>query len=112
MRHFWRALASVPTSTAQACAAETDSGVNEYMRYDLDACKAFFGTPELTPSVRTTKETDATGETGNMAEVAFSEYSDASDLFASWYIQNYITPLHQEEEIVFSAYFQERKLPI
>ena len=37
-----------------------------------------------------------------MQIVTFSEYSDITDMLASWYIQNYILPEHQEEEIPFN----------
>ena len=102
--YCYEALASVPTSTAIACAAETDSGVNELLRKDLEEVKDFFGTPEIVPNVQAAKETQTTEETGVVAEVVFSEYSDVSDLLASWYIQNYILPLHQEEEEVFDPF--------
>ncbi len=102
--YCYEALSSVPTSTAQACAAETDKGVNDLLRQDLEECKEFFGTPEAVPSVRTETQGKEEGEEGNMAEVTFSEYADVTDLLTSWYIQNYILPLHQEEEEVFDPF--------
>lgn len=102
--YCYEALASVPTSTAQACAAETDAGVNEFMRGDLEECREFFGTPKAEPSVRTAKETESTESTDPAPQVTFSEYNHVSDLLASWYIQNYILPLHQEEEEVFDPF--------
>lgn len=102
--YCYEALSSVPTSTAKACAAETDLGVNELLRQDLKTVKDFFGKTESTPQVREAEQTETTEETGNMAQVAFSEYGDVTDLLASWYVQNYIVPLHQEEEAVFDPY--------
>ena len=102
--YCYEALSSVPTSTAQACAAETDKGVNALLRQDLEDCRDFFGTPDAAPNIRTAKETKEAGIDGNLAEVTFSEYSDVSDLLASWYIQNYILPEHQEEEEVFDPF--------
>lgn len=121
--YCYEALASVPTSTAQACAEETDKEVNDLLRQDLEAVLDFFGKPEPDLSIRTeekkeekeeetTDETTPTGEaeeettqeTTPAVDMSFSSYKDVSDLLASWYIQNYVLPLHQEEEEVFDPF--------
>ncbi len=104
--YCYEALSSVPTSTAQACAEKTDAKVNALLRGDLEDCIAFFGKHKPEISVRTDdkKDTEEKEETQATLDMSFSRYSDVSDLLTSWYIQNYILPLHQEEEEVFDPY--------
>jgi hypothetical protein len=101
-RQCYEALASIPTSTAQACAKQTDAGVNARLRSDLKQCADFFGKTESNVTTRQARqETSApTEETEQI--VTFSEYSDLTDMLASWYIQNFILPQHQQEEIPFN----------
>lgn len=102
--YCYEALSSIPTSTAKACASQTHSGVNQLMRNDLEDCEKFYGKTEAskkqTHNIRTSG--DATTEEASL--ITFSEYSSAADLFASWYIQEYILPLHVEEEAPFDPY--------
>lgn len=99
--YCYEALCSIPTTTAQACASQTDSGVNQLLRNDLKDCADFYGKTEAsrkqTHNIRSAEET-ASREEGI---ITFSKYTSAADLFASWYIENYILPLHQEEEAPF-----------
>ena len=96
----YNALASIPTSTAQACANQTNSGVNQLLRQDLETYTKFFGNSGASASIRTDKADLSTGDKDGLG--AFSEYSDVADLLASWYIQEFIVPLHQEEETPFN----------
>ena len=97
------ALSSIPTSTAQACAAQTAKGVGEKLKQDLEDYHDFYGNTTGTATVRTTAATLATeADPDAPAEVIFSEYSGAADLLASWYITEFILPLHKEEEIPFN----------
>ena len=105
--YCYEALASVPTSTAQACAEKTDAEVSALVRRDLEDCIDFFGHHEPEISVRTEGKKDdeeEKEETQATLDMSFSDYADVSDLLASWYIQNYILPLHQEEEEVFDPF--------
>ena len=119
--YCYESLESIPTSTAQACAAETVKGVSQQMADDLKTCKKFFGDVVPSANLRTaeatnartvpqettapTTSTDPTEETGVPEEtkvtITFSSYSSITDLLASWYVQTYIAPLHAEEEITF-----------
>ena len=36
------------------------------------------------------------------AEVIFAEYAGTADLLASWYVTEFILPLHEEEELPFN----------
>lgn len=92
-RFCYDALASIPTSTAQACAAQTAAGVNQLLKNDLEDYTDFFG--------NTAGKSD-TGITAAEEEgKGFVAYSDASVLLANWYIQKFIVPLHVEEEAPF-----------
>ena len=97
----YAALASVPTSTAQACANKTSAGVNALLRHDLEQCQKFFG-DEKVETAAGKRSTEVRTADQPAATVTFSSYSDVSDLLASWYIQNYILPLHQQEEEPFN----------
>lgn len=108
------ALASISTSTAQACAQQTDSGVNELLRQDLEEYTRFFGKAKISAKIRTGEQettaatvdaTDPTGETtvdDFVDIVTYSQYEHASQIMTSWYIQNFIVPTHQEEEQPFN----------
>ena len=86
------ALESIPTSTAQACAAQTASGVNQLLKNDLEDYTDFFG------DTAGKSDTDiVSAEEGG----GFVTYSDVSVLLANWYIQKFIVPLHVEEEAPF-----------
>ena len=98
------AIVSIPTSTAQACAAQTDRGVNELFRSDLEDYTDFYGNTTGTATVRTEAPTlaepTATGE--EEVVVTFSSYSGVADMLTSWYVGTFILPLHEEEELPFN----------
>ena len=97
------ALSSIPTSTAQACAAQTAKGVGDLLRQDLQDYHDFYGDTTGSATVRTTAATLPTeADPDAPAEVIFSEYAGTADLLASWYITEFILPLHEEEEIPFN----------
>ena len=88
--YCYAALSEIPTSTAKACAAQTDKGVSQKLRNDLDMYEDFFGTPKTQTSSHKDEE-----------EQSSFTRSSTTDLLACWYVQNFITPLHKEEEKVF-----------
>jgi len=91
-------MKQIPTSTAQACASETDKGVTSQLRKDLEAYTDFFGED----SMATNGRAEITDELADKnAPISFSRYSDVSDLLANWYIQKFIVPLHVEVETPF-----------
>ena len=95
----YAALASVPTSTAQACASKTAAGVNSLVKHDLEKCQKFFGDEKVETSAGNSSGERTAGGAASM--VTFSTYTDVSDLLASWHIQNFVLPLHKEEEEPF-----------
>ena len=101
--YCYDALSSVPTSTAQACATQTDSGVTRQLRNDLEACTDFYGKRKVSATVRNTAQTEpAAREIHTQVDlITFSEYSDVSDLLTSWHIRMFVLPLHTEEEAPF-----------
>ena len=105
-RECYDALLSAPTSTAQACAKEADSGVNELLRADLEDYTDFYGkTKQVTVSqTRTGAEENAETEPTETREplITYSEYETVVDLLTSWYIQEFVTPLHVEQEAPFN----------
>ncbi len=99
--YCYEALSSIPTSTAKACAQQTDSGVNQLVKNDLKDCTAFFGKTEASKKQTHNLRTGDTRTEQEDSLVSFSKYTSATDLFASWYIETYILPLHREEEAPF-----------
>lgn len=96
--YCYEAIASIPTSTAQACAANTKKGINEQMKKDLDAVFVFYG--EAKSSANVQASANITASDSEVTLISFSSYSDVADLFASWYIQEYILPVYEEENPV------------
>ena len=120
--YCYQALRAIPTSTAQAAASQTNNGVNALLQADLEDCVKFYGDTKATAQVRTATRTlrettpetqDPTGESiaetqpealQPQIDISFSTYTDVTDLLASWYIQEYVTPLHKDEEVEFNPY--------
>ncbi len=73
------ALSNIPTSTAQSCAETTKLGNNPLVNRDLRHSQDILD--------------DLKGE-------KVHDY-DVVDLLTSWYIQEFVTPLHQVEELPF-----------
>ena len=96
--YCYEAIASIPTSTAQACAANTKKGINEQMKQDLNAVFDFYG--EAKSSANVQASANITASDSEVTLISFSSYSDVADLFASWYIQEYILPVYEEENPV------------
>lgn len=96
--YCYEAILSIPTSTAQACAVNTDKGVNDVMRTDLDMVFDFYGEAKSSANVQATA--NITASDSEVTLISFSSYSDVADLFASWYIQEYILPTYEEEHPV------------
>lgn len=98
--YCYQTLSSIPTSTAKACAEQTNSGVNQLLANDLEDCRKFYGKiKDESNNVQASEEESPEEET---SLITFSQYSSTTDLFASWYIQEYILPVHQEEEVPFN----------
>ena len=109
-RACYEALLSIPTSTAQACAEETQRGVNEYLRSDLADYVKFFGKTSAAVNSRSIKEAktvaletqDPSEETQAAPLITYSEYAGVADLLTSWHLQEFVAPLHTEDEVVFN----------
>ena len=96
--YCYEAILSIPTSTAQACAANTRKGLTDNLRQDLDAVFDFYGEAKSTANVQATA--NITASDSEITLISFSSYSDVADLFASWYIQEFILPAYREEHPV------------
>ena len=75
----YEALSNIPTSTAQSCAETTKMGNSPFVNRDL----------------RNTEKV-----LKNLDSKHIHDY-DTVDLLTSWYIQEFVTPLHQVEETPF-----------
>lgn len=95
--YCYTALKSVPTSTAQACAAQADQGVHENLRTDLRSYEKFFGEAEAENNRAQIPE----AAKDENSPISFSEYTGVADLLVNWYIQTYIVPQHVAEDLPF-----------
>lgn len=97
--YCYTAISQVPTDTAKSYAAQLDRGVSAKLRVDLEAYWDYFGTDSMALNNRA-EVTDELADKN--APISYSRYDDVSDLLTSWYIQNFIAPLHVEEETPFN----------
>lgn len=72
------ALENLPTKDAERKAEQLTKGQSPSLTEDLRSCKKVLGTPDR-----------------------LSEETDTADLLTCWYIQEFITPLHKQEELPF-----------
>lgn len=93
--YCYEALVSIPTSTAKHSAKSISDGLFDIVKADLDAVYDFYGEVEVTPNVQA--EANITASDSEMTLIKFSSYSDVTDLFVSWYIQEYILPAYEAE---------------
>lgn len=99
--YCYEELASIDTPTARECAAQTNAGVNEWLRKDLEACRQFYSkAPEEGKRVMA----DIPVEEQNADLIVFERYTSVTQLFASWYIQEFVVPQHKEEVIPFDPF--------
>lgn len=75
------ALKNDSTSAAKACVKEIEADTSKQLKSDSKICLRYFGSASVGK-----KKTDVAG------------------LLASWYIQLYITPLYEEEELPFDPF--------
>lgn len=99
--HCYEALASVPTSTAQACADNTAAGESEQLRADLQDCLKFYGKTKIDATKTNVRLADKPGNGGKDSIISFSNYNSTADILASWYIQKYIMPIYEAEKEPF-----------
>lgn len=93
------ALAAIPTTTAQACYKNAVSGEDALLKTDLEDYTDFFGDVRVEVSnLRTTATSkDTQKPEQGQSEIVFSEYESVTDMLASWYVQNFITPTLEED---------------
>ena len=95
--YCFEAMKTLPTDVAREYTLALDQKVSPQLRTDMKSYEEFFGAPVAENN---------RGEIPEMAKnenspIRFSEYTGVADLLTNWYIQNYITPLHVEEDIPF-----------
>ena len=69
--------------------------MNSALRQDLNAAINFYGEAKSTANVQASA--NITASDSEITLISFSSYSDVADLFASWYIQEYILPVYEEQ---------------
>jgi len=109
--YCYEALLSIPTSTAQHSAKSISDGLFDLVRADLDAVYGFYGQPEAAPNVQA--EANITASDSEMTLITFSSYADVTDLFVSWYIQEFILPVYESQNPTaeFNPYDKDKVFP-
>lgn len=111
--YCYEILAGMDSPTAQSSAVAANKGVSPELMQDLESCRSFYSkTPEESKKVlaeipveyKEALESVPEEERQALDAYTFSEYSHVSDLLTCWYIQEFIVPLHQEEEIPFDPF--------
>ena len=93
--YCYESLASISTSTAQAAAGKLDAGVGSKMRTDLNQCIKYYG--ERVEEANIQAEANITDQGGEITLISFSSYKSVTDLFASWYIRDFILPAYAQD---------------
>lgn len=96
-RYCCDALSGLTTSTAKAAAKRVLSGRNEKLSRDMADYDAFFADSPKSASAGSSIYLQNT-------YLKDKELPSTCDMLASWYIQNYIAPLQQEEEVLFDPF--------
>lgn len=100
-RYCCDALSGLTTSTAQAAAKRVLSGRNEKLSRDMADYDAFFAGSSKAASAGSSIYLQAT-------YLKDMELPSVTDMLASWYIQKYIIPMQQEEEVLFDPFDEEQ----
>ena len=104
-RYCYSALSSVNETQAAVAAARIATGVNEYLRHDLDSYSKFFADNR---SESNTKLADTVNDTYIKVsgdEKGVASYGEVCDLLVSYHIQEVVLPAQKEEaESTFDPY--------
>ncbi len=103
-RYCYNALASVNTQSAAAGVARVRNGINDALRYDMQAYNDFFSSRKsqtATNVANTVNDTylKTSGETSGVAS-----YGQVCDLLVNWHIQTVVLPALTIEENPFDPY--------
>ncbi len=100
-RYCFKALSANTTSTAQACVAELQASVSPLLAQDMNSYTAFYaknqdkGASDLANSAN-----DFYLKTSGEAQ-GTAAYNAVTDLLVSWHIQEFVLPMHADDEVVF-----------
>ena len=100
-RYCYNALASLTTVTAQSALDRVSSGVSEQLKQDLATYNAQVREGQDENATRLASSANDTYLKASGDERGTGSYEAVSDYLVSWYVQEFILPLHKEEESVF-----------
>ena len=103
-RYCYNALASVGTSTAREAAEQVKDGLNDNFRQDLADYNAFLSSSQKQEAVNVATTVNDTYLKTSGEEQGTASYGMVCDLLVSWHIQEYVLPLHADQEVSFDPY--------
>ena len=103
-RYCYNALAGVNTQAAAAGAARVSNGINDALRYDMQAYNSFFSSRKSTAATNVANTVNDTylKASGEISGVA--SYGQVCDLLVNWHIQTVVLPELTIEESPFDPY--------
>ena len=104
-RYCYSALASVNATEAAVAAARIATGVNEYLRHDLNAYSQFFADRRDESNAKFADTVNDTYIKVSGDEKGVASYGEVCDLLVSYHIQEVVLPAQKEEaESTFDPY--------
>ena len=107
-RYCYNALASDGSAAASAAAARIKTGINEYLKADINSYNNFF-------AVHYNQTASNIADAANDAYIKVSgdesgvkSYGEVCDLLVSWYIQEIVVPSHGQEDSGFDPYDKDQ----
>lgn len=100
-RYCYNALASLTTVTAQSALDRVSSGIAEQLQKDLAAYSAQLKAGQDEDATRLASSANDTYLKASGDDRGTESYGAVADYLVSWYVQEFILPLHKEEESVF-----------
>lgn len=100
-RYCYNALASLTTVTAQSALDRVSSGIAEQLQKDLAAYSAQLKAGQDEDATRLASSANDTYLKASGDDLGTESYGAVADYLVSWYVQEFILPLHKDEEVTF-----------
>ena len=100
-RYCYKALAANTTSTAQACIAELQGSVDPLVTKDMQDYSAFYAKYKDKGASNIANSANDFYLKTSGEEDGVASYAAVTDLLVSWHIQEFVLPMHKDDETVF-----------
>ena len=100
-RYCYNTLASLTTVTAQSALERVKNGMSEQLRQDIAAYNAQVRAGQKENATRLASSANDTYLKASGDARGTGSYSAVTDYLVSWYVQEFVLPLHKDEEVTF-----------